>query len=306
MCSHGHLLLLVVNSILLLGILVTEQADLVPGKIEKSVHALKRSTSGFRDGNDNPKTTNDKDSSVGPEGSVGVDASLGCGQKHVRCGTAATVLAQEIKSLEGNTGHKSALATDNINQEEGTADGGDKLDNTEEGSDKKTSLRAVDTEEFEQIGSVQSNGSSARPLSQNLDHAGEVKTVQVAAVEEELLAGAEERGVDALHLVLVRSLDGGHFADDVIGVDRLLSQASHGSSGLFELTLLDKETGRLVDEEAENEDQTSKHEMKAGRDEPAGVGFTHVQRAAVVGKVGQNDTEIDEAGEDTSAETANS
>ncbi|KAI6754652.1 hypothetical protein HG530_012404 [Fusarium avenaceum] len=108
---------------------------------------------------------------------------------------------------------------------------------------------------------VESDGTGSGPLRKDLDHAGEVQAVEVAGVEEELLASSEERGVDALKLVLVGGLDGGDFADDVVGLGVLLSQAGHGSDCLFGLALLDEETGRFVDEEAKGKDQTSKHDM---------------------------------------------
>jgi hypothetical protein len=47
--------------------------------------------------------------------------------------------------------------------------------------------------------------------------------------------------------------------------------------------------------------------MKTGRNEPSSVSVVaHVSGAAVVGKVGQNNAQVDEAGEDTSAETTHS
>lgn len=93
--------------------------------------------------------------------------------------------------------------------------------------------------------------------------------------------------------------------------------------GFLVFTLFDEIAGRLVLEDGENDDEAGEDDVEAGRDflddcqrligiriayVPAYPSLvcviTHVHLTAVIGEIGQDNTQVDEAREDAGAETA--
>jgi hypothetical protein len=91
-------LLFVTSLVKLLGVLVTVKTDLVPGKLEELIHALEASSTGLRNGEPNPDTTDEGNSGKAPEGSLGGDTALRNRQKHVGDSARVSVLVGEVKS----------------------------------------------------------------------------------------------------------------------------------------------------------------------------------------------------------------
>lgn len=208
-------------------------------------------------------------------------------------------------SLESDTSEESALSADDINEEESADDGGNKLDDTKDGSDEKRLLATSDTENLEQIRSVEGDGTSTGPLRQELNHGGEVEAVEVAGNKEHLLDLSKPANTLAsLKLVVKSRLDRADLRDDILAIRRLSAKTTQNVGGLVGLTLLNQETRRLVLEEAEDEDDAGHHDVQGGGNQPAVVGvLVEVEGAAIVGEVGEDDTEVDSAGEHATAET---
>lgn len=164
--------------------------------------------------------------------------------------------------LQGDTRKQSALATDDIDQEQRTADSSDELDDTEDGGDEKGLVLALDTEDLEEIRSVEGDGAGAGPLGEELDHGCEVETVQVAGDEEELLDLTKPGGaLGGLELLLVRMLDGVDLTGNVLVVDGEVTEVSHSLGGLLDLALLNEEAGGLELEEGQDEDDAGEHDV---------------------------------------------
>lgn len=207
--------------------------------------------------------------------------------------------------LEGDTNKESTLAANNIDEEESTHQGSNKLDNTEDGGDEETLLAAGDAHNLKQVRGIESDGTGTRPLGEELDHAGEVKTVEVAGDKEHLLELAEEADtLGSLELVVKSSLDDGDVLDDVVTFRVLAAKATEDLGGLLGPALLDEETGRLKLEEAQDEDDAREDDVQAGRYQPLVVCVIgEVDVAAVVGEVGEDDTKVDGTSEAAGGET---
>lgn len=197
--------------------------------------------------------------------------------------------------LQRDTDEKSALSADDINEEESANNGGDELDNTENGSDEKALLLANNTHDLEQVGSVEGDGTSTGPLREELDHGGHVETVQVAGDEDQLLDLSEETNtLGGLKLVVERSLDLRDLTNNVVALGGLLAETTEDLGSLVGFALLDKVSGRLGLEEHEDEDESRHHDVKTGGDEPLVVSVVgHVEMAAVVCEVSEDDTDVD-------------
>lgn len=102
------------------------------------------------------------------------------------------------------------------------------------------------------------------------------------------------------------TLDSSNLANDILATDRLSSNTGQVVGSLVDLALFNEEAGRLVLEEAENEDDSRHHDVKTGGNHPLVMGiFGQVDMAAVVGEVSQDDTDVDSASEAASGETSN-
>ncbi len=209
--------------------------------------------------------------------------------------------------LQGDSDEQRALATDDINKEEGARQCRNQFHNAKDGRDKKTFLLASDANQLEEIDGIQRDGTGTRPLREQLHHGGQVDTVQVAPVEEHFLDHAQEAdAAGGLELVIQRRLDQGRLADDVVAVGGLVADVREHLGGLVGPALLDEEARRLVLEEHEDEDQAGHDEVQAGGHEPLVVAVVgDVNRGAIVGKVGEDDAEVDGAGEEAGAQAAN-
>lgn len=242
----SHALLLGADHVSLVGILVTVETDLVPGKLEQVIHALEAATAGLGDGEPDPDTADKGDGGEAPEGSLGGDTAVGDGEKHVGNGARVAVLVGKVKShgprggegtdaqreqlsgekvlhgvpaesptetrdvdhgdgttastlagsgeseainnaefgnlgeessdvdhgngLESDTGEKSTLTTDDVDEEQGTDQGGAELDDTKHSGDEKRLLATCDTKKLEQVGGVEGDGTGTGPLGEELDH----------------------------------------------------------------------------------------------------------------------------------------
>jgi hypothetical protein len=196
--------------------------------------------------------------------------------------------------LQRNTDEKSALSADDIDEEESANDSGDELDDTEDSGDEKTLLLTNDTHDLEQIGGIEGDGTSAGPLREELDHGRHVKTVKVGGDKKELLDLSEEANtLGSLKLVVKSGLDLGNLAEDVVALGGLLTKTAENTSCFVGLAFFDEISGGLGLEEHEEEDETGHHDVKTGRDEPLIVCVVgHVEMAAVVGEVGEDDTDV--------------
>lgn len=209
------------------------------------------------------------------------------------------------KSLEGDTGEQGTLAANDINQEQRARNGSNELDDTEDGGDKEALGATSDTDESEQVGGVESNGASTGPLRQELDHGRQVETVEVALVEEHLLQLAlPAHTLSSLKLVVQSDLNLVDVVDDVLARGVLLADLGEDHGGLLNLALLHQVTRGLELEEGQDKGDTSEHDVQAGRDEPLVMAVVaDVEAGAIVGEVGEDDTDIDGTGEETGAET---
>lgn len=145
--------------------------------------------------------------------------------------------------LESDTSEESALSADDINEEEGADDGGDKLDDTKDGSDEKRLLATSDAENLEQIRSVEGDGASTGPLREELNHGGEVETVEVAGNKEHLLdLSKPSNTLASLKLVVESGLDRADLRDDILAIRRLSAKTTQDVSGLVRLPFLHQET----------------------------------------------------------------
>lgn len=209
--------------------------------------------------------------------------------------------------LECDTSQQSTLSADDIDQEEGADESGSELDKTKDGGDQERLLGTSNAKKAEQIGSVEGDGTGARPLREELNHGGQVESVQVAGNGEHLLELAHDADtLGGLELMVQSSLNGGDMSDNVLALDGLLAKTGQDGGGLVWLALLDEEARRLGLEEAEDEDDARHHDVQAGGDEPSVVRvLLEVDGAAIVGEVGEDDTEVDGTGEDTSTQASN-
>ena len=223
----------------------------------------------------------------------------------IRNGSQESSHVNHGNGLQSDAGEESALATNDIDEEQGADDGGTELDETKDGSDEELLVGALDAQELKQLSCVDGDGTGARPLTEELDHGDHVDTVQVALVEEHLLDLAPEAdSAGSLKLLVESSLDHGYLANNVLAIGGLLAETSQDLRGLLRLALLDEETGRLVLEEHEDEDDSSHHDVQAGGNQPLVVALLgNVNRRAIVGKVRQHNTDIHGTSEETGAET---
>jgi hypothetical protein len=141
-------------------------------------------------------------------------------------------------------------------------------------------------------------------LGEELHHGREENSVKVAGNKEHFLDFSKSTDASGgLKLMLMCGLDVADLANNVVSVCGLLTDPSHGFSGLLRVSLLDKEAGRLLLQEAEEKDDAGEHDVKTGRYQPL-VGRTrHVEVAAVVGKVCQDDADVDGTCEEASTKT---
>jgi hypothetical protein len=199
--------------------------------------------------------------------------------------------------LKSDTDEKSALSADDIDEEESADDGGDELNDTEDSCDEKTLLLSNNAHDLEQIGGIQGDGTSTRPLREELHHRGHVKTVQVARNKDQLLDLAKEaNALGSLELMVKSSLDLGDLVDDVLSIGGLLSETAQNTGGFVGTAFLDEIARGLGLEEAEDEDDAGHHDVKTGGDEPLVVRVVgEVEMAAVVCEVSENDTDINSA-----------
>jgi hypothetical protein len=91
-------LLLITSLVKLLGVLVTVKTDLVPGKLKELIHALKASSTGLRNGEPDPDTTDESNSGKAPESSLRGDTTLRNRQKHVRHSAGVSILVGKVES----------------------------------------------------------------------------------------------------------------------------------------------------------------------------------------------------------------
>ena len=210
------------------------------------------------------------------------------------------------QSLQGDTDEESTLATNDIDEEKSARNSSDKLDDTKDSRDEETFLLPLDADQSEQIGSIQSDGASARPLGEELHHGGEVQTVEVALVENHLLDLAQPADtLGRLELVVQGSLDTSDLTDDVLAVGRLVAELGQHVSGLLRLALLDQESRGLELEEGEDHGDTRKHDVQTGGDKPLVVAvLVDVEVGAIVGEVGEDDADVDGTREEAGADTA--
>lgn len=235
---------------------------------------------------------------VGRENEVVDDAKLGHGSEE-------TSDVDHGKSLKRDTSEESALAANDIDQEQRAGNGSNELDDTEDGRDEQTLGASGDADESEQIGGVESDGTSTGPLRQELDHGCQVETVEVALVEEHLLhLASPAHTLGSLKLGVQSNLDLVDMVDNVLARGVLLADLGENHGGLLNLALLHQVARRLKLEEGQDEGDAGEHDVQAGRDKPLVVAaVADVEAGAVVGEVGEDDTDVDGTGEETGAET---
>lgn len=209
------------------------------------------------------------------------------------------------QSLKSDTGEQSALATNNIDQEQRAGNGSNELDDTEDGRDEQTLGASGDADESEQVGGVESDGTSTGPLRQELDHGRQVETVEVALVEEHLLhLASPAHTLGSLKLSVQSHLNFVDVVDNVLARGVLLPDLGEDHGGLLDLALLHQVARRLELEECQDEGDAGEHDVQAGRDKPLVVAaVADVEAGAVVGEVGEDNTDVDGTGEKTGAET---
>lgn len=210
--------------------------------------------------------------------------------------------------LQGNTNDERALATERVDQEQSADDGGDELDHTKDSSGKEGSLLADDTDDLEQVRSVDGDGRAARPAGHELGEVGEEQTVRVALDAEDLAAHALPAHAGGGFLLFLEGvLDAGELLDDVGVGGGHAAELGEVLERLVTLSGADEETGRLDGEEGGEEDDDAEHEVDRRRQQPASgsAGDGIVDLSAVVGEVGDQNTKVDGSGESTRAETTN-
>lgn len=209
------------------------------------------------------------------------------------------------QGLEGDTGKQGTLAANDVDQEERASNGANELDDTEDGGNEETLRATFDTDESEQVGGIESDGASTRPLRQELDHAGHVETVQVALVEEHFLQLAHKANtLSSLKLVVQSDLDLVDVVDDVFARRVLLAKLGENHGGLLNLALLHQVTRGLELEKGQDKGDASEHDVQAGGDEPLVVAaVADVEGGTVVGEVGEDDSDVNGTGEETGTET---
>lgn len=207
--------------------------------------------------------------------------------------------------LQQNASEESALAANDIDEEQGTDHGRDKLDNAKYGGHKERLVGSRNTQYAEEIRCIQGDGSGTRPLRQQLHHGRQIDTVQVTLVEEELLDLAKPADAPTgFQLVIKTSLDHADLAENVLAIGRLLAQSCHVVNSLLDVALLDEEAGRFALEEGQDEDDAAHDDVQTRGDKPlVRAVIAYVKLASIVGEIGQQDAEIDSTGEEAGAET---
>lgn len=212
------------------------------------------------------------------------------------------------EGLQNDTDDERALATERVDQEQSADDGGNELDNTEDGSAEQRCVGASDADDLEQIVGIDSDGRSARPASEELCEVGKEETVRVALDAEDLANHALPAHTGSGFLLLLeRTLDTGKLFHNVrVGGLHAAKLAQVGKC-LLGLADLDEETGRLDGPDRCDQDDNTEHEVDRCGQEPARgvVSDGRVDLSTVVGKVGNEDSEVDRASESASAQSTN-
>ena len=122
--------------------------------------------------------------------------------------------------LESDADAEGAFATNDVDEEQGTDDGGDELNDTEDGGCEELLVLAFCAEESEELGGVDGDALGAGPLGEELGEEAEVDAVEVVGHEEHFLEDADPALAQSGFLLLVELLlDVGDLLDDVVVIN---------------------------------------------------------------------------------------